>query len=72
MTDNGTLITTLGRLGSGLYQAVKGRLWSGSVPTTRLDLWGSITIIPRTRSLEVTGRAAPMTITTRTKELTVQ
>jgi len=40
MTTNGSLIATLGRTGSGVYQAVKGRIWSGYTPTvvTRPDV----------------------------------
>jgi hypothetical protein len=72
MTDNGTLITTLGRLGSALYQAVKGRLWVGSTPTSAVDLWGSITVTTRSHPVSVTERNRDVTIITRTKELTVQ
>jgi len=34
MKTNGSLIATLGRTGSGVFQAVKGRIWSGYTPTT--------------------------------------
>ncbi len=73
MTDNGTFITTLGRLGQGLYQAVRGRLWEGGAPSTSpVDLWGYCTVTPRVSTLTVTPRASYCSVTTRTKELTVQ
>lgn len=72
MTDNGTFITTLGRLGQGLYQAVRGRLWEGSTPTSAVDLWGYCSVTPRVSTLTVTPRVSYVSATVRTKELTVQ
>lgn len=73
MTDNGTLITTLGRLGSGVYQAVKGRLWDGvpsTITTYRPDAV-EISATMRTATLTPSMRTATLAQTKRTVTFTV-
>lgn len=66
MTDNGTLIVTLGRLGSGVYQAVRGLLWEGTTPTAANPAYaGAATITDRAGTPNVRDRAGLITLTDR-------
>lgn len=73
MTDNGTFITTLGRLGSGVYQAAKGLFWDGApstITSTRPDaVVVSVTMRPVTVSRSL--RTVTFTQTSRTVSFTV-
>ncbi len=63
MTDDGTLLTTLGRLGGGIYQAVKGGLWRGNLPAvvTRPDMV-TITVSDPRATITSQGRRGSITI----------
>lgn len=54
-TDNGTMIVTRGRLGSGVYPATKGLFWRGLSPTATAPAYaGTMTLTDRAGRATVT------------------